>query len=72
MVSMATINVTLEHGGVHTKIGYISAITDPRSLNLVSFQSLNIALSSYGKISNLHIHEFMKTLKNDRKIIKNP
>ena len=61
MVSMATVNVIFEHGGVHTKVGYISTITYPRPLNLVSFKSLDIALSLYEKlykISNVHIHEF--------------
>ena len=43
---MATVNVILEHGGVHTKY---TAVTYSRPLTLVSFENLDIALSSYGK-----------------------
>ena len=36
-VSMATVNVILQDGGIHTKLVNISTVTDPRLLPVVSF-----------------------------------
>ena len=36
--TMATVNIILEHGGVHAKIVNVSTITYPRQLNLVSVE----------------------------------
>ena len=46
MVSMATVNTILEHGGCTYIISHISAVTYPRPLNLVS---LDMALLFYVK-----------------------
>ena len=39
IVSKATVKVILEHGGCKYKIGHISTIVYPRSLNLESFKN---------------------------------
>ena len=44
MVSMATVNVILKYGGVHTKL-IISSLL----LNMVSFESMDIGFSFDGK-----------------------
>ena len=70
-VSMATVNVILPDGGIHTKLINISTVTYPRLLNMFSFQSLDITLFSV--VSNaiylisifINFHE---NLKNGRKI----
>ena len=36
-VSMATVNVILQEGGIHSKLINISTVTDPRLLPMVSF-----------------------------------